>query len=56
MRVAIIADIHGNAGALDAVLNDLQQQGADRVIVNGDVVNRGPDSVEVMERLSLIHI
>lgn len=51
MRVAIIADIHGNADALDAVLNDLQQQGADRVIVNGDVVNRGPDSVEVMERL-----
>ncbi|THF88126.1 metallophosphoesterase family protein [Deinococcus sp. KSM4-11] len=51
MRLAIIADIHGNADALDAVLRDAHQQGAERVIVNGDVVNRGPDSVEVMTRL-----
>ncbi|GGK16011.1 metallophosphoesterase [Deinococcus malanensis] len=51
MRLAIIADIHGNADALGAVLADLRQHGADRLIVNGDVVNRGPDSVEVMETL-----
>lgn len=51
MRLAIIADIHGNADALNAVLADVQQQGVDRLIVNGDVVNRGPDSVEVMETL-----
>ncbi|ACO46463.1 fructose-bisphosphatase class III [Deinococcus deserti] len=51
MRLAIIADIHGNADALNAVLTDVRQQGVDRLIVNGDVVNRGPDSVEVMETL-----
>lgn len=51
MRLAIIADIHGNADALNAVLEDIQQQAADRLIVNGDVVNRGPDSVQVMETL-----
>lgn len=51
MRVAVIADIHGNADALEAVLSDVQAQGAERLIVNGDVVNRGPDSVQVMERL-----
>lgn len=51
MRLAIIADIHGNADALQAVLEDLTQRGAERIIVNGDVVNRGPDSVEVLETL-----
>lgn len=51
MRLAIIADIHGNADGLHAVLTDIRQRGAERLIVNGDVVNRGPDSVEVMETL-----
>ncbi|WP_291423900.1 metallophosphoesterase [Deinococcus sp.] len=51
MKVAVIADIHGNADALRAVLDDARRQGAERVIVNGDVVNRGPDSVEVMQLL-----
>ncbi len=51
MRVAIIADIHGNADALQAVLADARAQGAERLIVNGDVVNRGPDSVAVLDTL-----
>lgn len=51
VRIAVIADIHGNADALKAVLNDIQSQGAERIIVNGDVVNRGPDSVQVLETL-----
>lgn len=51
MRVAVIADIHGNYHALDAVLSDLATLGVDEIIVNGDSVNRGPDSVAVMQRL-----
>nr|WP_245808462.1 metallophosphoesterase [Deinococcus hopiensis] len=51
MRVALIADIHGNADALRAVLGDARAQGAERLIVNGDVVNRGPDSVEALTLL-----
>ena len=51
MRLAIIADIHGNLDALDAVLRDILAQGVERLIVNGDVVNRGPDSVAALERL-----
>ncbi len=51
MRIAVIADIHGNADALRAVLADVQAQGAEALYVNGDVVNRGPDSVEVLELL-----
>lgn len=48
MRVALIADIHGNADALRAVLADIGRQGVDRIVVNGDVVNRGPDSAEAL--------
>ncbi len=51
MRLAILADIHANRYALEAVLADLDTQGADRVIVNGDLVNRGPDNVVVLELL-----
>ena len=42
MKVAIISDIHGNMPALAAVTADLDQWQPDHVIVNGDVVNRGP--------------
>lgn len=52
MKLAIIADIHGNAHALEAVLNDIAQFSVDRIIVNGDLVNRGPDNLRVMERLA----
>lgn len=51
MRIAVLADIHGNADALSAVLTDVAAGGAERLIVNGDVVNRGPDSVEVLQTL-----
>lgn len=36
MRLAVLADIHGNADALAAVLADLAGQGADAVVVLGD--------------------
>ncbi len=49
MRVAILADIHGNLQALNAVLADLKAQSPDLVVVNGDLVNRGPNNVEVMQ-------
>ncbi|WP_104991271.1 metallophosphoesterase [Deinococcus sp. NW-56] len=51
VRLAVIADIHGNADALRAVLADARAQGAEHVLVNGDVVNRGPDSVEALSLL-----
>lgn len=35
MRVALIADIHGNLVALDAVLADLQGAHVDRVVCLG---------------------
>lgn len=51
LRIAVLADIHGNLSALEAVLSDLTQTQPDTIIVNGDLVNRGPQSGEVVERL-----
>lgn len=52
MRIAIIADVHGNLHALEAVLADIEEQSVDRVIVNGDFANRGPDTLGVYRRLA----
>ncbi len=52
MRIAIFADIHGNLPALEAVLEDIGRQGVDRIIVNGDSVNRGPENAKVMSTLA----
>jgi putative phosphoesterase len=50
MRLAILADVHGNLPALEAVLNDLRNDSIDGFIVAGDMVG-GPNSVEAIERL-----
>jgi predicted phosphodiesterase len=51
-RLAVLADIHGNLPALEAVLADLASFPVDHVIVAGDVVNWGPFSAQVMERVT----
>jgi len=51
-RLAFLADIHGNLPALETVLNDLAQFKVDQVVVAGDVVNWGPFSAQVLERVT----
>lgn len=52
MRLAVLANIHGNGEALRAVLADLDAcGGADQLLVLGDVVLLGPDPGEVVESL-----
>jgi len=48
-RIAILGDIHGNLPALEAVTADLETLAPDLVIVDGDVVNRGPQSRECVQ-------
>ncbi|MBP1154373.1 MULTISPECIES: metallophosphoesterase family protein [unclassified Paenibacillus] len=43
MKMAFISDIHGNAIALDAVLNDIKNKGVDKIYVLGDLSYRGPE-------------
>lgn len=49
MRIAILADIHGNLTALDAVLADLRQQKPDVVYHGGDLAFGGCNPAEVID-------
>lgn len=44
MKIAILADIHGNRQAMETVIAHIDKWHPDHVIVNGDTVNRGPCS------------
>lgn len=50
MRVAVLADIHGNLPALEAVLRDVRRDAVDRVVMCGDVLP-GPMPRECLETL-----
>lgn len=50
-RIAILADIHGNSPALEAVIQDIAQQHVDQVLVGGDLVGRGPQGNTVVHRV-----
>lgn len=51
MRIAIIADIHGNLISLDVVLAEIERHGIERVVCLGDVAGLGAEPREVLERL-----
>ena len=51
MRGAVLADIHGNLPALDAVLRDIDSVGVDAVVLNGDLAT-GPMPAETLDRLA----
>ncbi len=50
-RVAVIADIHANPPALEAVVDDLADREVDEVLVAGDLVGRGPGGRRIVERI-----
>lgn len=50
-KLAAISDIHGNAEAFQAVLQDIDRQGVDGIVVCGDMVVYCPQPEEVIEIL-----
>jgi hypothetical protein len=55
LKVAILADIHGNPLALEAVLDDiLTQGGVDEYWVLGDLAALGPDPLEALQLLAAL--
>lgn len=54
MRIAIIADIHGNLAALEASINAVEAMRPDQLIVAGDVVDGAPDAAECWERVKAL--
>jgi len=54
-KAAILADIHGNSLALEAVLQDIQaRSGVDEYWVLGDLAALGPDPLGVLQRLAAL--
>jgi putative phosphoesterase len=51
MRLGVLADLHGNAPALDAVLAALRQEGIERLLVAGDLVGYYPLVNETLDLL-----
>lgn len=51
MRVAIVADIHGNRRAFEAVLADLRQVAPDIVVHGGDLVYGGAHPAEIIDQI-----
>ncbi len=52
LRIAVLADIHGNLPALEAVVADLRTQGVDGVYLAGDQISRVPWHNEVMDLIA----
>jgi predicted phosphodiesterase len=59
MRLAVVADIHGNLPALEAVLHDIRQRGADLTVNLGDCVS-GPlwprETMDLLDQLGLLTV
>ena len=51
MRIALIADTHGNLISLHTVLADIAEAGIEQVVCLGDVAGLGPHPREVVARL-----
>lgn len=49
--LGLLYDVHGNRGALDAVLADARGQGVSTFLLGGDYALFGPQPVETLERL-----
>jgi len=55
MKIAFISDIHGNAVALEAVLQDIKKKEIDKVYVLGDICYRGPEPEKSLSLVRHLH-
>ncbi len=56
MKIAAISDIHGNLGALEAVLADIERRGATVTVNLGDILSGPLQPRETAERLMALDI
>ena len=49
MKIALVADLHGNLPALEAVDADIRRRGADEIWCLGDLAGKGPSSAETFD-------
>jgi putative phosphoesterase len=58
MKIAVLSDVHGNLPALRAVAAHVEEWRPDLVVVNGDIVNRGPCSrscLQFIQEMEQVH-
>lgn len=48
MKVAVFSDVQGNLPAMETVVDDIVRWSPDLVVMNGDLVNRGPSSADCL--------
>ena len=51
MRVGIIGDVHGHYREMIATINQLEEHGVDRLILLGDLLDRGPDGLRCLRHI-----
>jgi protein phosphatase len=56
MKIALLADAHGNVDALEAVLKELGVQACDEIVFVGDLVMNGPHPVECLARIMALSV
>ena len=52
--IAVISDIHGNLPGLEAVLNDIEEVGAEQIVCLGDVAGFGPQPREALASIKAL--
>jgi len=55
MRIAVLADVHGNLCAFEAALDHVAQQGVDRIVLAGDLVIGCPDTAACWRLARSLH-
>ncbi|GFZ33184.1 phosphodiesterase [Clostridium zeae] len=53
MKIGVITDIHSNIDALNAVLDEFDSLGIERIICSGDIIGIGPKPEETVKRIML---
>lgn len=56
MKIAAISDIHGNLGALDAVLADIERRQVDMIVNLGDILSGPLQPRETADRLMMLDL
>jgi predicted phosphodiesterase len=51
MRIAILADIHGNRTAFEAVLKDLSDAAPDLILHGGDLADSGSSPLDIVDQI-----
>ena len=51
LKLALIADVHGNVLALDAAVADIESHAVDRIVILGDLAQNGPRPEEAVARI-----